>query len=61
MPSNGYARFAGRLTTVNQIVPISCNEGHELVGPGYIVCFVTGQWRSNSMCRIKGRAMNMPD
>ena len=59
MLSNGYARFAKRLTTVNQIVPISCDKGYELVGPGYIVCFMDGHWSSNSMCRIKGRAMNM--
>ena len=51
---NGYANFPGRKTTYQQIIPILCNEGYDIVGNDFITCEADGSWSEGSSCQIKG-------
>ena len=50
----GYAKFAGRETTLDSTVPVACMEGYILEGDGHITCLQDESWSHNSHCEPIG-------
>ena len=56
--ADGHVNFTGLATTYGERIPVSCNEGYELVGEEVITCLADGTWSKDVICRIKGKYWN---
>lgn len=52
--SNGIVNFTNRETTYEQIVPVECEIGYELIGGHSIECLSDGFWSTTTSCEIIG-------
>ena len=51
---HGHVNFTGHLTTFNQTVPVTCNDGYNLVGEAVTTCEANGSWSEDAHCHPKG-------
>ena len=56
---HGSVSFLGISLVYNAKVTVTCDSGYEIEGDSKITCLATGEWSTNTACRLIPEGINI--